>query len=42
MAKNKGLAQVRGYFERAKVFGYIVLAIVIFAILYYGYQRLAG
>lgn len=42
MSKNKGMIPVRGYFVRAKVFGYLVLAMIIFAILYYSYQALIG
>lgn len=42
MAKNKGSIPVKGYFARAKVFGYIVLATIIFAVLYYAYKFLMG
>ncbi len=42
MTKNKEFSPVRSYFVRAKVFGFIVLAIVIFAILYYVYYAFAG
>ncbi|MEK6782089.1 MAG: hypothetical protein AABY93_10300 [Bacteroidota bacterium] len=42
MAKNKGTIPVKGYFTRAKVFGYLVLAMIIFAILYYSYKSLMG
>jgi len=42
MSKNKGLIPVKGYFMRAKVFGYLVIALIVFAILYYSYQALFG
>lgn len=40
MSRNKGLIPVKGYFERAKVFGYLVITMLIFAVLYYSYQAL--
>jgi hypothetical protein len=42
MTKGKGFAPLKGYFVRAKVFGFIVVAIVIFAILYYVYNSFAS
>lgn len=38
MAKNKGVISVRGYYERAKMFGLIVMAVLVFEALYYLYK----
>jgi hypothetical protein len=40
--QKKGLTPVRGYFVRAKVFGFMIMAVVVFAILYYFYEALLG
>jgi hypothetical protein len=42
MTKKKGMIPVKGYFERAKVFGYLVIAMLVFAILYYLYRAFSG
>ena len=42
MAKNKGMVSVRGYFERAKMFGLIVIAVLVFEIFYYLYKAFLG
>lgn len=36
--RRKGLVHVKGYYTRAKVFGYMMIAVGIFSILYYLFQ----
>ena len=33
---------MRGYFVRAKVFGFIIMAVLVFAIFYYVYEAFLG
>ncbi len=36
--RRKGLVHMKGYYTRAKVFGYMMMAIAAFSVLYYLFQ----